>query len=84
MSELCTICGAQYGSASDLMVHLKADHKDADPASDVEMNPEAHTWGYLCGLCGRRFSTPRALAEHNLHPHATRHPIRRPVAVESY
>jgi hypothetical protein len=84
MSELCTICGAEYGSASDLMVHVKTDHKDIDPASDVEMNPEAHTWGYLCGLCGKRFSTPQALAEHNLHPHAARRPLRRPVAAESY
>jgi hypothetical protein len=82
MSELCTICGAEYGSASDLMVHLKADHKDADPATDVEMNPEAHTPGFLCGMCGRRFATPQALAAHNLQPHTIGRVVRRrrPVA----
>jgi C2H2-type zinc finger len=84
MSELCTICGAEFGSASDLMVHMKTDHKDADPASDVEMNPEAHTKGFLCALCGRRFPTAEALAAHNLHPHSIGRPARQPALVESY
>jgi hypothetical protein len=68
MSEMCTICGASFGSAADLMTHRRTDHKDADPTSDVQMNPEAHTPGFLCAMCGQRFPTAQALAAHNLHP----------------
>jgi Zinc finger, C2H2 type len=70
MSEICEMCGATFGSPADLMSHVQADHKDADPASDIEMNPEAHTRGFLCAMCGRRFPTPAALAAHNLEPHS--------------
>jgi C2H2-type zinc finger len=73
MSEICTICGAPCGSPAELLAHMKAVHKGADPAADVEMNPEAHTAGFLCGLCGRRFRTAEALAEHNLHPRPGEH-----------
>jgi Zinc finger, C2H2 type len=63
------MCGAPFASAAELVDHMKTVHKDADPTSDVEMNPEAHTSGFLCGLCGRRFATAEDLADHNLHPH---------------
>jgi Zinc finger, C2H2 type len=69
MTEVCTICGAPAATASELVVHMREAHKDANPASDVELNPEAHTMGFLCGMCGRRFPTPQALAAHNLRPH---------------
>jgi C2H2-type zinc finger len=72
MSELCTICGAPFGSAADLVEHVGTVHKNDDPATDIEMNPEAHRAGLMCGLCGRRFQTPQALAEHNLRPHSLR------------
>jgi C2H2-type zinc finger/Zinc finger, C2H2 type len=77
MSEICTICGASFGSPADLMAHTKTDHKDVDPASDMEMNPEAHIPGLLCGMCGRRFPTAEALARHNLEPHSIGRPTRR-------
>jgi|HubBroStandDraft_1064217.scaffolds.fasta_scaffold17032_4 hypothetical protein len=69
MSEECTICGAAYGSPSDLVVHVRHDHKNDDPALDVEMNPEAHTEGHPCSLCGERFANSVLLAHHNLIPH---------------
>jgi len=69
MSETCTICGMPLGTPSALVEHLAAAHKYDDPTSSVERNPEAHAPGVVCALCGRRFPTARALAEHNLHPH---------------
>jgi hypothetical protein len=70
MSEVCKICAAPLASAAELVDHMKTAHKDVDPAADVELNPEAHTSGFLCGLCGRRFPTSEALAKHNLQPHS--------------
>jgi C2H2-type zinc finger len=78
MSETCTICGESFGSAADLLAHMKAAHKDADPSSDLETNPEAHTIGFPCALCGRRFPTAQALAAHNLEPHSMDRPFRPP------
>jgi hypothetical protein len=69
MSDVCTICGAPCGSAADLMLHMKQVHKNDDPASDIEMNPEAHKAGLVCALCGHRFPDAHALAEHALQPH---------------
>jgi Zinc finger, C2H2 type len=81
MTEVCTICAAPFASAAELVDHMKSAHKDVDPASDLEMNPEAHTSGYLCGLCGRRYPTAEALAEHNLRPLATeRHLLAAPAS----
>ncbi|HTP54697.1 MAG TPA: C2H2-type zinc finger protein [Thermoplasmata archaeon] len=78
MSETCAICGAPEASAVSLVEHMKSVHKHDDPASDVEMNAEAHTAGYLCALCGQRFPTPRALANHNLRPHPEPRVFQRP------
>jgi hypothetical protein len=69
MTEVCSICGAPEASAAELVVHMRDLHKDASPAADVELNPEAHTSGFVCALCARRFQTPQALAAHNLNPH---------------
>ncbi|HTX63555.1 MAG TPA: C2H2-type zinc finger protein [Acidimicrobiales bacterium] len=69
MSETCAICGAPKATAEELVEHMNTAHKNEDPASDVEMNPETHTPGYVCALCGHRFPTPAALARHNLQPH---------------
>jgi hypothetical protein len=69
MSEACPICGAPEGSPARLVEHLRTAHKHDDPARDVEMNPEAHTPGVVCALCGERFATPKELAAHNLRPH---------------
>ena len=76
MSEACTICAASFGSPADLMAHRRTAHKNADPSADVEMNPEAHTPGLLCALCGERFLTAQGLADHNLRPHRPSRPAR--------
>lgn len=77
MSEICAMCGAPSSSAADLVVHQRTVHKNADPAMSLEMNPEAHTSGFLCALCGQRFGTAPLLAAHNLEPHPRRIPERR-------
>ena len=69
MSEMCSYCQQSFGSASDLVVHVKSRHRHEDPASTIETNPEAHTPGYVCTLCGRRYPTPEALAAHDRRPH---------------
>lgn len=70
MSEECSMCGATFASAADLVVHRQKAHAHEDPATDVEMNPEAHKTGYMCAMCGARFATPQALAAHNQRPHS--------------
>jgi hypothetical protein len=69
MNETCDLCGAVFGSPASLIEHQRTAHPRVDPASDVEVNPEAHRAGLVCALCGHRFPTARALAEHNLRPH---------------
>lgn len=71
MGETCTTCGAVCGSLPDLLEHVAVAHKDDDPTRSVEQNPEAHTSGVLCMLCGRRFPNAQALANHNLSPHGS-------------
>jgi hypothetical protein len=83
MTEVCAICGAPCATAAELIVHQKEAHPNADPAADVEMNPEAHTAGFLCAMCGRRFPTPQALAAHNLHPHEAERVSSQTESVES-
>jgi Zinc finger, C2H2 type/C2H2-type zinc finger len=79
MSETCTICGAPFASPSELVIHRRAEHRYAAASADTEMNPEAHTAGLRCALCGRRFASAPALAEHNLRPHAQFGQLRRPL-----
>jgi hypothetical protein len=69
MGATCTECGELCGSDAGLMEHMARAHKNGGPSRSVEQNPEAHTPGVLCMLCGRRFTTPQALAQHNLSPH---------------
>ena len=69
MSEMCAICGAPESSPTSLVEHMRTAHKHDDPASSIEMNPEAHTTGLVCALCGHRFPTAAALRDHNLGPH---------------
>jgi hypothetical protein len=75
MSEVCPTCGAPCASPAELVDHVKTVHQNEDPAADLEMNPEAHVPGLVCAACGRRFSTARALAEHNLRPHPQFQPV---------
>ncbi len=77
MQQTCHVCGTSMGSAAALIAHLRTAHRDAPPDADLELNPEAHTPGFVCGLCGRRFPTPAALARHNLAPHPPASPARR-------
>jgi Zinc finger, C2H2 type len=69
MAEECADCGASFGSASDLMVHMRTAHSGGDAAASLSMNPESHRAGLVCGLCGERFRTRAALARHNELPH---------------
>lgn len=78
MNETCDLCGEVFGNVASLMEHRQATHAHDDPASDVEVNPEAHTPGVRCALCGHRFPTAASLAQHNLRPHSppTAPPVR--------
>ncbi len=77
MRDTCSVCGAPAASAAELLAHLRRAHRDASPEADLAMNPEAGTPGLVCGLCGRRFPTPTALARHNLGPHPPTRAVRR-------
>jgi Zinc finger, C2H2 type/C2H2-type zinc finger len=77
MAETCTICGAPFGSISELVLHMNSSHKDAPASADLEFNPEARQEGLLCALCGQRFPTRQALAMHNLQPHPPLGKLRR-------
>ncbi|MCI4364789.1 MAG: C2H2-type zinc finger protein [Thermoplasmata archaeon] len=67
MGESCSVCGAPFGSAAALVEHMKSGHGHDTAAQTLDMNPESHTPGFVCGLCGTRFPTAMALADHNLH-----------------
>jgi len=69
MAELCAYCDGWFASPADLVGHVKAEHAGGDPGSSLAMNPESRTPGVVCAMCGRRFTTPRALARHSLNPH---------------
>jgi hypothetical protein len=66
MSEMCSECGASFGSPTDLLVHRRAAHQGGDPAATLRMNPASATPGVTCALCGRTFPSRQALARHNL------------------
>lgn len=69
MSETCAMCGVSKGSKAALVEHVRTAHQHDDPASSIEVNPEAHAPGLVCALCGLRFPTARSLLDHNLKPH---------------
>ena len=69
MAEECPDCGASFASAAELVTHVKAKHHGGDAKASLEMNPESTTPGLVCALCGARFSSREALAQHNLRPH---------------
>jgi uncharacterized C2H2 Zn-finger protein len=78
MAEECADCGASFGSASDLMEHMRTAHSGGDASASLSMNPESRRSGLVCGLCGMRFRTRAALARHNELPHSqlTHSPVR--------
>lgn len=69
MSETCEHCGAPFGSPVSLVEHLQSAHAQDESASSIDWNPEEHTPGLVCALCGHRFPTAKALSQHNLRPH---------------
>jgi Zinc finger, C2H2 type len=69
MSETCEQCGEPFASPTSLMEHIHSAHPHEVGASSIDWNPEEHTPGLVCALCGRRFFSARALAQHNLRPH---------------
>lgn len=69
MAEECADCGATFGSAAELVAHMKSAHAGGDATASMAMNPASETPTLTCGLCGRQFYSPEALAAHNLEPH---------------
>jgi hypothetical protein len=69
IAQECADCGASFGSPGELVRHMATAHGGGDATASLDMNPEAHRPGFVCGLCGARFPTPTALARHNLRPH---------------
>jgi Zinc finger, C2H2 type/C2H2-type zinc finger len=70
MAAICAVCGAGFGSTADLLGHMTEAHSHDRSDASLKANPEASRPGYVCALCGVRFSNPQALARHNLSPHA--------------
>lgn len=66
MAESCAVCGASFGSAADLVVHAREEHRDGSPS---DTGPAPAPSPYACALCGARFAQPELLREHNLRPH---------------
>jgi DNA-directed RNA polymerase subunit RPC12/RpoP len=80
MAEACAQCGAEFGSAAELIDHTRKSHPLGAPSRAAPATPTAQR-GYRCGLCGTSFPTPQQLAAHNLRPHAAERPApRRPVS----
>jgi hypothetical protein len=77
MAEECAACGESFGSAEALVRHVKEVHANEAPGASLERNPESHTAGLVCALCGIRLRTPAEMARHNLSPHAPSRPARR-------
>jgi uncharacterized C2H2 Zn-finger protein len=69
MAEECPDCGASFASAADLVTHMNEAHHGGDSKESLGMNPESEHAGLVCALCGERFATREALAQHNLRPH---------------
>jgi hypothetical protein len=69
MAEQCANCGASFASPSELVAHVKHVHTVIRADESLAMNPESHTPGLVCALCGTRFRSREALAQHNLRPH---------------
>jgi uncharacterized C2H2 Zn-finger protein len=69
MAEMCSSCGASFGSPSDLVLHMRKVHPTPDPRTTLAMNPESGIPGLPCALCGMRFSSREALERHCLSPH---------------
>ena len=77
---MCAQCAAEFATPAELMRHRRTAHRDKDPATSIDLNPEAHTAGVVGALCGRRFRNAGALATHNLRPHVHDAEIRAPQA----
>ncbi len=69
MAEECADCRASFGSAAELVRHVKASHQGGDPQASLARNPESDRAGLVCALCGRRLQDRQSLARHNLTPH---------------
>jgi uncharacterized C2H2 Zn-finger protein len=80
MAEMCADCGASFGSAAELVKHMRTAHSGGDASASLAMNPEASNPGFKCARCGAVFATPELLAAHGLQPHsaATGRPDSRP------
>jgi uncharacterized C2H2 Zn-finger protein len=69
VAEECADCGATFANPAELVAHVKKAHGTINPAESLAMNPESHTPGLVCALCGIRFPNREALARHSLRPH---------------
>ncbi len=79
MAEICPECGATFGSAADLVEHSRSDHRESPAQLASPTEASGPIW-LRCALCGARFRSPEALAEHNARPHPSRLPSRWPGA----
>lgn len=68
MAEMCPDCGGEFATAAELVLHRRAGHPGHDATAPApERERLKHPW--VCGVCGSRFPSPFALAQHNLEPH---------------
>jgi uncharacterized C2H2 Zn-finger protein len=70
MAEMCSECGSEFGSAADLVLHMKEAHKAGTvqaPAPEPEESPQQDL---ACPFCGEVFHNGEDLAVHNreMHP----------------
>ena len=79
MAEECALCSAEFGSAAELLMHLRKDHGVAEPSSPPSDIVEAPA-DSICARCGATFPTREELAAHNLDPGPAHEPGRHPSA----
>ncbi len=70
MAELCSECGSEFGSAADLVLHMKEAHTDAPNRESAPRPEEKPPQDLTCPFCGEVLHGGENLAVHNreFHP----------------
>jgi len=84
MAEECAECGGWFASPTALVIHVKEAHSVIHGDQSLALNPESHTPGLVCALCGKRFRSREALMRHNFSPHYISNRTRRKTPAFSY